>query len=108
MAKYSRWRTFSGTGNRACEVHFHSKTEGGHILPYSVIYYLFITYFTSEFTFCKLSYCNLKYLKCSTLSETLFNLFGKDRGEILLNQNNKQTLRENDVYIHVLASKDHL
>ena len=35
----------------------------------------------------------------------LVNSFGKDRGEILLNQNNKQTLRENFVYI--LASKDH-
>ena len=34
----------------------------------------------------------------------LFNSFGKDRGEILLNQNNKQTLREN---VHILASKDH-
>ena len=31
--------------------------------------------------------------------------FGKDRGEFLLIQNNKQTLWENDVYI--LASKDH-
>ena len=27
----------------------------------------------------------------------LINSFGKDRGEILLNQNNKQTFRENDV-----------
>ena len=33
------------------------------------------------------------------------NSFGKDRGEFLLIQNNKQILRENDVYI--LASKDH-
>ena len=41
----------------------------------------------------KLSHCNLKYLKCLTLSETLFNSFGKEREEILLNQNNKQTLR---------------
>ena len=35
----------------------------------------------------------------------LVKSFGKDRGEILLNQNNKQTLRENDVY--TLTSKDH-
>ena len=50
---------------------FRSKTEGGHISPYSV-YNLFIKYFTTVFTFCKLSYCNLKYLKCSALSEILF------------------------------------
>ena len=36
---------------------------------------------------------------------TRVNWFGKDRGEFLFIQNNKQTLRENDVYI--LASKDH-
>ena len=36
---------------------------------------------------------------------TQVNLFGIDRVEFLLIQNNKQTLRENDVYI--LASKDH-
>ena len=63
----------------------------------------FITYFTTEFIFWKLSYCNLKHLKCSTFSETLVNSFGKDRGEILLNQNNKQTLWENVVFI--LSSK---
>ena len=33
------------------------------------------------------------------------NSFGKDSGEILLNQNNKQTLQENNVCI--LGSKDH-
>ena len=96
MAKYARPRSLSGTADRACEVCFRLKTEGGHISPYSV-YNLFITYFTTEFTFWKLSYCNLEHLKCSTFSET--------RGEMLLNQNNKQTLRENDVFI--LASKDH-
>ena len=69
MAKYARSRSLSGTADRACEVCFRSKTEGGHISPYSV-YNLFITYFTTEFTFCKLSYCNQKYLKCSTLSGT--------------------------------------
>ena len=67
MAKYARPRSLSGTADRACEVCFRSKTEGGRISPYSV-YNLFITYFTTEFTFCKLSYCNLKYLKCSALS----------------------------------------
>ena len=67
MAKYARPRSLSGTADRACEVCFRSKTEGGHISPYSV-YKLFITYFITEFTFCKLSYCNLKFLKCSTLS----------------------------------------
>ena len=67
MAKYDRPRSSSGTADQACEVCFRSKTEGGHISPYSV-YNLFITYFTTEFTFWKLSYCNLKYLKCSTLS----------------------------------------
>ena len=67
MAKYARPRSLSGTADQACEVCFRSKTEGRHISPSSV-YYLFITYFTTEFTFCKLSYCNLKYLKCSTLS----------------------------------------
>ena len=35
----------------------------------------------------------------------LVNSFRKDRGETLLIQNNKETLRENDVY--TLASKDH-
>ena len=70
MAKYARPRSLSGTADRACEVCFRSKTEGGHISPYSV-YNLFITYFTPppEFIFCKLSYCNLRYLKSSTLSE---------------------------------------
>ena len=68
MAKYARPRSLSGTADRACEVCFRSKTEGGHISPYSV-YNLFITYFIPEFIFCKLSYCDLKYLKCSTLSE---------------------------------------
>ena len=68
MAKYARPRSLSGTADRACEVCFRSNTKGGHISPYSV-YNLFITYFTTEFTFCKLFYYNLKYLKCSTLSE---------------------------------------
>ena len=36
---------------------------------------------------------------------TQVNSFGKDRGEFLLIQSNKQTLRENEAYI--LASKDH-
>ena len=67
MAKYARPRSLSGTADRACEVCFCSKTKGGHISPYSV-YNLFITYSSPEFIFCKLSYCNLKYLKCSTLS----------------------------------------
>ena len=67
MAKYTRPMSLSGTADRACEVCFRSKTEGGHISPHSV-YNVFITYFTTEFTFFKLSYCNLKYLKCSTLS----------------------------------------
>ena len=68
MAKYARPRSLSGTADRACEVCFRSKTKGGHISPYSV-YTLFITYFMTEYTFCKLSFCNLKYSKCSTLSE---------------------------------------
>ena len=67
IAKYARLSSLSGTTNRACEVRFHSKTEGGPYSPYSV-YNLFITYFTTKFTFCKLSYCNLNHLKCSTLS----------------------------------------
>ena len=67
MAKYARPRSLSGTADRACEVCFRSKIEGGPISPYSV-YNLFITYFTPEFIFCKLSYFNLEYLKCSTLS----------------------------------------
>ena len=67
MAKYARPRSLSGKADRACEVCFRSKTEGWHISPYSV-YNLFITYFTTEFTFCKLSFWNLKYLKCLTLS----------------------------------------
>ena len=67
MAKYARPRSLIGTADRACEVCFCSKTEGGHISPYSV-YNLFITYFNTEFTFSKLSYCNLRYLTCSTLS----------------------------------------
>ena len=67
MVKYARLRSLSGTADRACEVCFRSKTKGGHFSPYSV-YNLFITYFNTEFTFCKLSYCNLKCLICSTLS----------------------------------------
>ena len=59
MAKYARPRSLSGTADWACEVCFRSKTEGGHILPYSFDN-LFITYFTTELTFWKLSYCNLK------------------------------------------------
>ena len=43
MAKYARPRSLSGTADRACEVCFRSKTEGGHISPYSV-YNLFIVY----------------------------------------------------------------
>ena len=70
MAKYARPRALSGTADGACEVCFRSKTEGWHISPYSV-YNPFITYFTPEFIFCKLSYCNLRYLKCSTLSELM-------------------------------------
>ena len=66
MAKYARPSSLGGTADRACEVCFRSKTEGEHISPYSV-YNLFITYFTPDFVFCKLSYCNLKYLNCSTL-----------------------------------------
>ena len=71
MAKYVRPRSLSGTADRTCKACFRSKTEGWHISPYSV-YNLFITYFTTEFTFCKLSYCNLKYLKRSTLSGIWF------------------------------------
>ena len=97
MAKYALPRSLSGTADRACEVCFRSKTEGGKISPYSV-YNLFITYFNTEFTFCKLSYCDFKYLTCSTLSGFCLYSFGKDCGEILLNKNNKQTLRESDVY----------
>ena len=74
MAKYACPRSLSGTANRACKVRFRSKTEGGHISTYSV-YNLFITYFTTEITFCEVSYCYLKYLKCSTLSKTLVNSF---------------------------------
>ena len=70
---FERWR-------EPCEVRSRSKTEGGHISPYSV-YNLFIIYFTIEFTICKLSYCNLKYLKCSSLSKTLVNSFEKDRAD---------------------------
>ena len=43
MAKYARPRSLSGTADRACEVCFRSKTEGGHISPFSV-YNLFIVY----------------------------------------------------------------
>ena len=50
MAKYARPRSLSGTADRACEVCFRSKTEGGHISPYSV-YNLFITYFTPNLYF---------------------------------------------------------
>ena len=67
MANYARPMSLSGTADRACEVCSRSKTEGGHTSPYSV-YNFFITYFNTEFTFCKLSYCNLKHLTCSTLS----------------------------------------
>ena len=38
-----RPRSLSGTADRACEVCFRSKTEGGHISSYSV-YNLFIVY----------------------------------------------------------------
>ena len=47
MVKYARPRSLSGTPDRACEVCFRSKTEGGHISPYSV-YNLFTTYFTTD------------------------------------------------------------
>ena len=68
MAKYARPRSLSGTADRACEVCFRSKTEGGHISSYSVYNLFYYIYFNTEFTFWKLSYCNLKYLTCSTLS----------------------------------------
>ena len=60
-------RGVQSAADRACEVCFRSKTKGGHISPYSV-FNLFIKYFATEFTFCKLSYCKLKYLNCSALS----------------------------------------
>ena len=50
MAKYARPRSLSGTADWACQDCFLSKTEGRHILPYSV-YNLFITYFNTEFNF---------------------------------------------------------
>ena len=73
MAKYARPRSLSGTADRACEVCFRSKTEGGHISPYSV-YNLFITYFITEFTFCKLSYCNLKCFEMLNIVCNLVNM----------------------------------
>ena len=115
MAKYACPISLSGTANRACDVRFRSKTEDCHILSYSV-YCLFITYFTPNLLFVNsptviynYNFEHFKYwqyLKCSKLSETIktVNSFGKDRGDILLIQINKQTW-ENDVYI--LASKDH-
>ena len=44
MLKYARPRSLCGTANQASEVCFRSKTEGGHISPYSV-YNFFITYY---------------------------------------------------------------
>ena len=63
MAKNVCPMSLSGTANWACKVRFRLKTEGRHtrISPYSVNN-LFITYSTTEFTFSKPSYCNLKYL----------------------------------------------
>ena len=57
MAKYARPRSLSGTADRACEVCFRSKTEGGHISPFSV-YNLFIVY--PCFPINKLRLINLK------------------------------------------------
>ena len=57
MAKYARPRSLSGTADRACEVCFRSKTEGGHISPFSV-YNLFIVY--PYFPINKLWLINLK------------------------------------------------
>ena len=59
MAKYARPRSLSGTADRACEVCFRSKTEGGHISPFSV-YNLFIVY--PYFPINKLRLINLKYI----------------------------------------------
>ena len=56
----------------------------------SITFLLYIS--TPDFVICKLSICNLKYLKCSSISKTLVNLFGKDHREIVLNENNNQTL----------------
>ena len=105
MAKYARPRSLSGTctSNWANEVRLRPKTEGGHISPYSV-YNHFITYFTTKFTLFQLGFCNLKCLTFSTLFETKEDSFWKEREKILLNQNNKQTLRENEVYRSKLAS----
>ena len=50
MAKYARPMSLSDTTDRACEVCFRSKSEGGHFSPYSV-YKLFITYFTPNLYF---------------------------------------------------------
>ena len=57
MAKYACPRSLSGTADRACEVCFRSKTEGGHISPFSV-YNLFIVY--PCFPINKLRLINLK------------------------------------------------
>ena len=57
MAKYARPRSLSGTADRACEVCFRSKTEDGHISPFSV-YNLFIVY--PCFPINKLRLINLK------------------------------------------------
>ena len=57
MAKYAHPRSLSGTADRACEVCFRSKTEGGHISPFSV-YNLFIVY--PYFPINKLRLINLK------------------------------------------------
>ena len=92
--KYAHPMSLIGTENRACEVRFSSKTECGHVSLYPV-YTLFITYFTTDFRFCELFFCHIKYFKCSTLFETLVISFGSESWEILLIQNNKQTLREN-------------
>ena len=57
MAKYAHPRSLSGTADRACEVCFRSKTEGGHISPY-LVYNLFIVY--PCFPISKLRLINLK------------------------------------------------
>ena len=92
-------KSLSGTANWSCEVRFRSKADDRHISPYiqSITFLLHISphNFTSGIHSCY----NLRYLKCSILSETLINSFWKDRREILLSPNNKQTLRGNDVCI---------
>ena len=85
--KYAYPRFLSGTGNLAWEVHFCSKTEGRHISPYSANN-LFITSLTIQFTFCKLSCCNLKYLNCSNC-HGLWLIPLEKAGERFLSDQNK-------------------